>query len=224
MTRLACLLSLMLLGTILVACADPNRVTFITTTNIAIDADATTQSVSIGYDRYEGYVGPAYETGAVPPIVAKIKSNLSDPASRGAPVLRHRQRGDPCHLRERQGQGLETTGAPPGRQRQHLMTVHLARSFDAALSGKKRIMFFGTGSVIGLKVRWAGNTPESVTLGYKRKEFSTLPIGSVAQSDGTGAAAAEDRYGSVLASLDMGTNVSTAPTTKLELVSFSQRG
>jgi hypothetical protein len=229
MTRLACLLSFMLLGSILVACADPNRVTFVTTTNIAIDADATTQSVSIGYDRYEGYVGPAYETGAVPPIVAKIKSNLS---VLNPEVHQFYATGNAAVLATCRGGKAkdETTGAAPagsptaapgeGTPCPELPTL--------SLSGNKRIMFFGTGSVIGLKVRWAGNTPESVTLGYKRKEFSTLPIGSEKpQSDGAAAAgstAAEDRYGSVLASLDMGTVVSIPNTTKLTLGQFFATG
>ncbi len=225
MTRLACLLSLMSLGTILVACADPNRVTFVTTTNIAIDADATTQSVSIGYDRYEGYVGPAYETGAVPPVVAKIKSNLS---ILHPEVHQFYATGNAAILATcRSGKAKdETTGAPPGSPTAAPDDGTPCPELSTLpLSGNKRIMFFGTGSVIGLKVRWAGNTPESVTLGYKRKEFSTLPIGSVkAQPGATGAAAAEDRYGSVLASLDMGTDVSIPNTTKLTLGQFFATG
>ena len=106
MICLVCPLGFVLLGGILVACADPNRVTFVTKTDIAIDADATTQSVSIGYDRREGYIGPAYETGGVPPIVAKIKSNLSilTPevhqfyATGNAAVLCHRKRGGPRNM------------------------------------------------------------------------------------------------------------------------------
>jgi hypothetical protein len=98
---------------------------------------------------------------------------------------------------------------------------------EPSLSGERRIMFFGTSSVVGLKVAWAGNAPESVTLGYKRKEFSTLPIGSSTQPDAAGtirAAARQDSYGSVLASLDMGTNVLTPNDTRLALGQFFATG
>jgi hypothetical protein len=225
MTRLSFLLSATLFGTSLAGCADPNRVTFVTMTNIAIDADATTQSASIGYDRYEGYVGPAYESGAVPPIVAKIKSNLS---VLNPEVHQFYATGQAAILATCQG-GKATDEQPPAPttgqpEEEGTKCPELPKP---RLSGNKRIMFFGTGSVIGLKVRWAGNAPESVTLGYKRKEFSTLPIGRIAQPDGTGtsgAAAGEDSYGSVLASLDMGTQVVAPINPKLSLGQFFATG
>jgi hypothetical protein len=214
--QLACLL----LAGILAGCASHDRVTFVTSTNIAIDADATTQSLSIGYHRREGYLGPAYENGAVPPIVAKLKSNLSilDPrihqfyATGKAAILATCKGGKALES----GTGAAAAGpeCPPIE--------------EPPLKGNRRLMFFGTGSVIGFKIGWAGNVPESVTLGYKRKEFSTLPIGRE-QTDGASPApaaapAAEDAYGSVLASIDMDTKVLTPDDTAVGLGQFFATG
>ena len=50
---------------------------FLTTTQIGIDADSKSQSTTIGYERYEGYIGPGYKNGGVPPVIARLESNLS---------------------------------------------------------------------------------------------------------------------------------------------------
>ena len=41
---------------------------------------------------------------------------------------------------------------------------------------KKRLVFFGTSTTLGLKAGFSGDGyPDSLTFGYKRKEFSFIP-------------------------------------------------
>src|SRR5689334_8264542 len=71
---------LLVTGVLLVVggCASPDRGIFVTSTNIGINADATSRVVNIGYDRTEGFVGPAYvEDGTLPSVVGYLHSNLS---------------------------------------------------------------------------------------------------------------------------------------------------
>lgn len=214
------------------ACASTDRVNFVTTTNIAIDADATTQSLSIGYNRFEGYVGPAYASGAVPPIVAKIKSNLSVLTPE---VHQFYATGNAAILATCEGGAArdEADTSPSAGGSETGVAIPCDLGERPELSGDKRLMLFGTGSVVGLKIGWAGNAPDSVTLGYKRKEFSSLPIGQRPKSDGrpnlsgqNGMPPAEqvDVYGSVLASIDMTTNVGTQTETGLMLGQFFATG
>ena len=131
---------------------DPNRVSFLTATQIGIDADSKSQSAQIGYERYEGYVGPGYENGGVPPVIARLESNLSifDPK-----VSQMYATGDAARL----ASGRDAKwGAKP-------------------LAGDREIMYFGTGTNFGLKATFSTEAP-AFGLGYKRQEFSLIPIGT----------------------------------------------
>ena len=57
-------------ATTLTGCTD--QVIFITKTSVGIDADTTLAAVSIAYDRTDGYLGPRYEDGSIPPVVSSI--------------------------------------------------------------------------------------------------------------------------------------------------------
>ncbi len=131
---------------------DPNRVLFLTTTQLGIDADTKSQSASIGFERYEGYVGPGYENGGVPPVIARLESNLSisDPK-----VSQIYATGDAARLAS-------------GRD---------AKWQDKPLNGRRAIMYFGTGTTYGLKASFSTDAP-AFSLGYKRQEFSLIPIGN----------------------------------------------
>jgi hypothetical protein len=71
-------------------------------------------------------------------------------------------------------------------------------------------MFFGTTTTLGLKASFTGTYPDSFHLGYKRKEFSFIPLGSTKNTQGEEI----DVYPSVLAVIDTTPSVSanTAPS------------
>ncbi len=138
---------------ILAGCGgDPNRVLFLTRTQIGIDADSKSQSANIGYERYEGYVGPGYENGGVPPVIARLESNLSiiDPK-----VSQVYATGDAARL----------------------VSGRTAKWSEKPLNGQRQIMFFGTGTNFGLKATFSTEAP-AFGFGYKRQEFSLIPIGT----------------------------------------------
>ncbi|MFZ1428330.1 MAG: hypothetical protein WAS21_16335 [Geminicoccaceae bacterium] len=213
-------------GLLLSGCVSRDRVTFFTATKLAIDADATTQSLSFGRDRAEGVLGPAYETGGVPPLVAKLDStqSLLKPV-----VKQFYATGNAAILASCEGGILASKRPCPN-----------ADELEAPpLSGDRRLMFFGTSTVIGFKLSWAGNVPEAITLGYKRKEFSSLPIGMSEPRTASAAGGprnltvghnhndgdqAEDTYGSVLASLDLSTDVTDFNNTSLKVNQFFATG
>lgn len=74
-----------------------------------------------------------------------------------------------------------------------------AQDRAAGLEGEKRGMFFGTSTILGVNVGVTGDPP-SITIGYKRKETSYIPLGS---RDG------KDLYPSVLARIDTTINAGT---------------
>lgn len=170
---------LLLLGGVLTlaGCAGADSVLFITKTSLGVDLDTKPASLSVAYDRKEGYLGPRYDNGAVPPVTASIKS---DGGIFTGKVKQVYATGNAALIL--------ATDNPDG-----------ANVSETNLSGEKKLMFFGTDTTTGLKVGFTGQYPDSFVFGYKRKEFSYIPVGTtVAQ----GTKGAVDTYPSVLATID----------------------
>lgn len=73
--RLLCLKLALLSAIFMAGCASTNRsVLFVTNTSIGIDLDTQPSGIAIAYNRSEGFLGPRYDTGSAPPVVARIQS------------------------------------------------------------------------------------------------------------------------------------------------------
>lgn len=135
------------------ACAD--RVAFSTHTVYGLDVDTQpTPTFSLGLDRSELVVGPRYDNGAVPPVVASIKVNgglfntgISQVYATGIAADRVTQDNPPA-----------TTKLP--------------------LKGGKKTMVFGTHTNLGIKATFVDQIPKSFNFGYKRQELSIIPVGN----------------------------------------------
>lgn len=163
---------------VLGGCASPDHVLFVTKTSIGIDFDSKPATASLAYDRIEGYVAPRYANGEIPPVVASVKSDgkIFNPAIRQVYAT-----GDAAVI--------ATSGKLSGRNR--------------PMQGARELMFFGTTTTTGVKVGFTAALPDSFIFGFKRKEFSYIPLATIGEG-----AAAYDVYPSVLASIDTAANVS----------------
>lgn len=194
---------LLVLLTLLGACADVRSVLFVTDTKIAIDGDTKPPNASIGYARDETFIGPNFETetGAIPPVVGRLESNLRI----WRPEIRQ----------------VYATGRAAA-----LVTAEkggaISKARFLAPGEEKRLVFFRTGSNIGLKVVFAGNVPESLTLGYKRKEMSHIPLVRVV--DAIGSTDAKEVYGSALAAISMNVDTPSLTDTSLGVSQFFATG
>lgn len=153
MNRLPARLGL-LFALLLTACASgPNTVVFVTKTSLGVDIEQTPPTASIAYDRVEGYFGPRYDSGAVPPVVASFTTNGQ---LLGRDVKQVYATGDAARLL-----------ANPSAQ----------VPADPPLTGDIKPMFFGTSTTLGVKIGYeAGGSTSTFTLGYKRKELSVIPV------------------------------------------------
>jgi hypothetical protein len=182
---------------LLTGCSSTDQVVFFTTTDIGINADLTTQTTMIGYDRIEGMIGPAYvDTGAVPHTVAIMKSNLAVLDPKISQIYATGLAAD------RVTDKLDSTTPPP----------------DELADGTRRPMFFGTSSNMGLKIGWSTQAvPDSINFGYKRKEFSVIPLQK--HMDGK-----EDHYPSVFASIVIDQSTGSVTETSTNLQQFFATG
>lgn len=149
-------------------CVSKNSVLFVTKTSLGVDFDGKPPNLSVAYDRVEGYLGPRYENGAVPPVLGRVQT---DGGIFSAKVK----------------QIYATGNAALTIAKKQLV------SEPADLEGEKKLMFFGTSTTTGLKVGFTGQIPDSFLFGFKRKEFSYIPVGSKDN---------KDYYPSVLAAFD----------------------
>ncbi|MCP5151484.1 MAG: hypothetical protein H6983_04080 [Ectothiorhodospiraceae bacterium] len=182
---------------LLAGCASPDRVVFVTDTELGVGYDATVGNVNLGYDRNELVIGPAYpETGGVPPVFARLQSNASITNPR---VKQLYATGDAARL----------------------VTDHAAQAADTKpLSGTRRVMVFGTSTSVGLKANFAssaGPLPSAVNFGYKRQEYSLIPL----RAD---PASGEDVYGSAIAAIEIDATAGTPTDTGFEIGQFFATG
>ena len=162
------------LAIILSGCSTTDSAVFVTKSTIGVvDVDSTPGTVSFAYDREEGYFGPNYESGAVPPVVGSMRSS-----------------GEIINPTIKQ---LYATGEAATLVVDESATSYTAGDTDK-LTGNRKALVFGTSTSLGFKIGVANSNP-TFTLGYKRKEASYIPIH---ESNGSGG----DVYSSVLASID----------------------
>lgn len=140
-------------GTVMLAgCATNEHVVFLTKTSLGIDVTTEPSSASIGYDRFEGYVGPRFDNGAVPPVAASFETNGQ---LLGRAVRQVYATGDAARM---------------------VTSVGTAAS-SPALTGQHKVMFFSTATTVGLKLGFGSTgATDNFTFGYKRREASVIPI------------------------------------------------
>jgi len=180
-------------------CASPDRVVFVTSTEIGIGADAKVGNANIGYDRNELVLEPSYpETGATAPVYGSLDSNL-----------------EIFHPRVKQ---LYATGK----------AAELVTDFSPTptpqiekpkLSGTRRLMIFGTSSNIGLKIHTDGMGIDGINFGYKRKELSVIPLRKEDPSPNK-----EDKYVSTIAGIGIDISTSGFATSGMRLSQFMATG
>ena len=168
-------IAIVLLAFGLSGCVSPNTTAlFVTKTSLGLDVDMTPATASIAYDRKEGYLGPRYENGAVPPVIASVSTN--------------------GNLLGRDVKQYYATGNAANLLAGHPVTAGNRVSGERMI-GPSAPMFFGTETTVGIKIGFTTQVPDSFTFGYKRKEYSLIPLGSNGPAN---AATTEHFYPSVI--------------------------
>lgn len=182
------------------ACANAEEnVLFVTASQIDIGYDTALANANIGYGRSEFVVGPQYvETGGTPPIISDLKSDLSifDPK-----------------IEQLYATGNAALIATGGSRKDSIGEAD-------KLTGKRRAMFFRTATSLGINLKFQSDIPTSVSLGYKRKELSLIPLNET--NDRT--ADQSDKYGSTFARIQMNGSFSAAAKTEIPLSQFFATG
>ncbi len=164
-----------------------NHVLFVTKSNMGVDVDTRPPTAEISIARREGVIAPTFEEGKSPPVAASFRSRIKGVIGLFADVSSTFAGGDAAttmtglfddpYTRKPKSDDPITSDlcldkAPDPK---HVMGVTL----ELPRSGQVRPFLFGTDTSLGLKVAWSGLTaeyPDSVKLGYNRKEFAWAPV------------------------------------------------
>lgn len=171
---------------------------FVTSTTAGVNADTTTQQLSIGFDRTEGYIGPRFPNGEVVPALASFDGtgNVTSPKGRDLFAT-----GDAAVIIANNGQPDTTYVRPEAPA-------------DAAPAVER--VFVGTATNIGLKVGFNAESAASVNLGYRRAVVGLISPGVAHDTAGK----AHYIYPSVIASSDARGLISTPTETKGRVSQF----
>lgn len=192
------------------ACTD--TATFVTATDIGINADATTEQVHIGYTRTELFQGPNYpDVGDAPSAVGFLGSDLEV----FSPKIRQLYAtGDAANLVTMPDDPKPCTGGP---SKGPSNPPDMCAEQTANLNGERRALIFSTATNIGLKLGFTGNAPSSIKFGFNRGELSIIPLHQQAADK-------PDKYTSVLASLNMNLDTPNLTGTDLQVTQFFATG
>lgn len=171
---------------------------FVTSTTAGVNADTTTQQLSIGFDRTEGYVGPRFPNGEVVPALASFDGTGSVTSPKGRDLF---STGDAAVIIAK--------GSQPG-------TAYVPPEAPADAAPAVERVFVGTATNIGLKVGFSAESAASVNLGYRRAVVGIISPGVTRDEAGK----AHYIYPSVIASSDARGLISTPTETKGRVSQF----
>ena len=203
----------------LAACGTSEAI-FVTTTTIGINAETTPPNLTFAYDRYEGFFGPADQDGNMPPVVARIESNHSVVNPR---VKQLYATGAAAIDVTIDGKAKNDANELIVEERRD--TVAQTQNPEQILGDERRVAFFGVAQTTGLKLTMGPtNVIDSVSIGYKRKEASYLPLVIKETTDENGNTIKAARYPSTLAALARNAEISGISETSDGVTQFFATG
>lgn len=175
------------MATLFSGCAGRNHILFMTKSNVGLDFDAKPPTLEITASRKEAVIAPTFEGGQTPPVAASFKPR----AGTGSGLANFFLGVDQTFTGGDAAVAMAALYAAPAAPAAESRT-----NYDSAIKltqpprytgifrgvpgpGQTRPFIFGTDTSFGLKVAWSGaggQVPDTVRLGFNRKEFAWAPV------------------------------------------------
>lgn len=170
-----------LLVSLLGGCATGyNSTLFMTKSNIGLDIDSKPPTAEISIARREGVIAPGFEGGQTPPVLSSFRTR-SNPFSRFFFGVQSTFAGGDAAAALAEGPGGPEVKRGPSICLSQKPDPKTFLGVDVSIpeKGEFEPFFFGTDTTLGLKVAWSGTTgqfPDTLRLGFSRKEFAWAPV------------------------------------------------
>lgn len=224
------------LAAFLTGCAGYNHTLFMTKSNAGLDFDAKPPTAEITISRKEAVIAPSFEGGQTPPVLASFAANQGfgqsfsrfffgvsqtfaggDAAQAMAELYISDELGDPSDF----DSAFPISSLPKNNTNSGLRKF----LFGAHEPGQVRPFVFGTDTTFGAKLAWSGVSgqfPDTVKVGFNRKEFGWAPVFVRPTSDQ--ARPFEVKMPSFLATVDNGLKVENVSQVENGLVQYFATG
>ena len=175
------------MATLFFGCAGRNHILFMTKSNVGLDFDAKPPTLEITASRKEAVIAPTFEGGQTPPVAASFKPRAGTGDGFANFFLGVDQTFTGGDAAVAMASLYATSTAPAAESRTNydstLKLTQPPRYSDifrgVPRPGETRAFIFGTDTSFGLKAAWSGaggQIPDTVRLGFNRKEFAWAPV------------------------------------------------
>lgn len=154
-----------------------DSVLFMTKSNIGIDVDGKPPTAEVSIARREVVIAPRFEGGQTPPVVASFRAHVN-PFSRFFFGVQSTFAGGDAAVALSQESVTNENSQLCLSKKPDPRTI-LGRDVSLPEAGQVDPFFFATDTTFGLKLAWSGTTgqfPDTVRLGFSRKEFAWAPL------------------------------------------------
>lgn len=211
---------------LLTGCVGYNSTLFTTKSNVGLDFDTKTPTMEVSLARREVVVAPTFEHGQTPPVAASFRAKGAWLAGSVSTTFAG---GDAAATLADRGLDNAQAGAQPTRATLLLETEPKPGWPAARLPspGKVQPIVFGTDSTFGIKAAWSGLTaqyPDSLKVGFNRKEIAFAPVFSARTNLPSGATNYVVRMPSFLAAADSGVAARGPNSTKFSYTQYFATG
>ncbi len=219
-----------------------NKTLFFTKTNVGLDIDSRPPTAEVTIARREGVISPTFEGGQTPPVLASFGVDVNGVAALFAGISSTFAGGDAAvtmaMLYDDSDEEVESSDYD-------LVEALFDSSFELSeepnyvdwfgnedksrkllKKGEIEPFIFGTDTSFGLKVAWSGITaqlPDTVKLGFNRKEFALAPV-TLTSITNTPGKVAKVRMPSFLATIDNSTRLGEMAETKIKHLQYFATG
>ena len=228
---IAGILAHVLAGCVLSGCAiGYDSLLFVTKSNVGLDVDTTPPTAEVSIARRESAIAPTFEKGQTPPVLASFRVGFRGILGVWADVASAFAGGDAAAtmaLLFDQPDATTAENASLCLQEKPRPIGVFGQELKFPGPGDVRPFLFGTDTSLGLKVAWSGLTatvPDTVKLGYNRKELATAPIFAIPEACGTMGGQYVVRAPSFLATIGSSPKVAGVADSELQYVQYFATG
>ena len=217
-----------------------NKTLFFTKTNVGLDIDSRPPTAEVTIARREGVIAPTFECGNTPPVLASFGVDVNGVAALFAGISSTFAGGDAAVTMamlyddsDKDVANSNYTCADFDSSFNLTKKPHYLDWFGCVDKSRKLLnegeiepFIFGTDTSFGLKVAWSGVTaqlPDTVKLGFNRKEFALAPI-TLTSITNTPGKVAKVRMPSFLATIDNSTRLGEMAETKIKHLQYFATG
>jgi len=220
------------LASFLCGCAGYNHTLFMTKSNVGLDFDSKPPTLEISISRKEAVIAPSFEGGQTPPVMASFKPHAGSGNAFGSFFLGVDQTfagGDAAMAMAMLYNKPTATDPTP-----YDSTIPLTAAPDYCDwfrkipgAGATRPFIFGTDTSFGLKAAWSGaggQIPDTVRLGFNRKEFAWAPLSATPASNARGNTAVNVKMPAFLATIESRQNLAVNGATRVQGLQYFATG